>query len=304
MDYNRFKEEVLRKLNEKYGDVMEEIRVTMVKKNNGAGYEGVIFRPKGEKGAVIAPILCLDTAYEAYTRGETEPAACAEVLWEEYEQNKDSRRLRQFAEDIFRWDFVKKNVYPFLLPAEGNRELLSGLVSVSLLDLAVVFIIRGKVSDAGCSSVKLTNAMLDEYRVTREELYEAAMENMENDGYSFQNMDDLIGDMVKQKGIEDPRLDMPRTDEMYVLSNSFKLYGAAGILNRNLVRGFANGRNMYIMPSSVHETIFVLASDKYSVSKLNQIVADINEMQVAVEERLTDHCYFYDAKKDEIRMEP
>lgn len=53
-----------------------------------------------------------------------------------------------------------------------------------------------------------------------------------------------------------------------------------------------------------HETIFVLASDRYSVTELNRTVADINELQVAVEERLTDHCYFYDAGKDEIRMEP
>ena len=50
--------------------------------------------------------------------------------------------------------------------------------------------------------------------------------------------------------------------------------------------------------------IFVLASDRYSVTELNRTVADINELQVAVEERLTDHCYFYDAEKDEIRMEP
>lgn len=127
---------------------------------------------------------------------------------------------------------------------------------------------------------------------------------MDNDGYSFQNMDDLIGDMMKQKGVEDPRLDMPGTKKMYVLSNASKMYGAAGILNRNLVREFVNGRDMYILPSSVHEMIFVLASDRYSAPELNQIVADINEMQVAVEERLTDHCYFYDAGEDEIRMEP
>ena len=91
---------------------------------------------------------------------------------------------------------------------------------------------------------------------------------------------------------------------MYGLSNSSRLYGAAGILDRKLVREFANGRNMYILPSSVHEMIFVLASDRYSVTELNRTVADINELQVAVEERLTDHCYFYDAEKDEIRMEP
>lgn len=304
MDYNGFKEEVLKRLKEQHGDVMEEIEVTRVKKNNGVEYEGVIFRPNEAGGTVIAPVLHLDTAYEAYIEGDADEATCAEVLWEEYEQNKASRGLQQFAGDICRWDFAKRNVYPFLLSAEGNRELLSGLVSVPVLDLAVIFIIHGIVSGAGWVSVKLTDAMLEGYGVTRQELYYAAMANMENDGYSFQDIDYIIGDMLRQEGLEDTGSDMAREKEMFVLSNSSKQYGAAGILNRKLIREFANGRDMYILPSSIHETIFVPASDKYSVSELNRIVADINEMQVAVEERLTDHCYFYDAKRDEIRMEP
>ena len=278
MDYNRFKEEVLRELKEKHGDVMEKIRVTLVKKTNGVEYEGVVFRPKGAGGIVVAPVLPLDTAYKAYTRGKADAAVCAEALWKEYEQNKGNRELQQFAGNLDRWDFVKKNVYPILLLAEGNRELLSGLVSVPLLDLAVVFIIRGKISDAGCSSVKITDAMLKEYGATRQELYDAAMANMKNDGYVFENMDDLIGDILKQKGFKDTGMDMLGVKEMYGLSNSSRLYGAAGILDRKLVREFANGRNMYILPSSVHEMIFVLASDRYSVTELNRTVADINEL--------------------------
>lgn len=227
MDYNRFKEEVLRELKEKYGDVMEEIGVTLIKKSNGAEYEGVVFRPKRAGEVVVAPVLPLDTAYEAYTGGKADAETCAEALWKEYEQNKDSGGLQQFAGDICRWDFVKKNVYPFLLSAEGNRELLSGLVSVPLLDLAVAFIIRGEISGAGCSSVKVTDAMLEEYGATRQELYDAAMANMKNDGYAFENMNDLISIMLKQEGFKDTGLDMPETKEMYVLSNSSKLYGGS-----------------------------------------------------------------------------
>lgn len=99
-------------------------------------------------------------------------------------------------------------------------------------------------------------------------------------------------------------LGLPGEIKMYVLSNASKTYGAAGILSRKLVREFANGRDMYILPSSVHETIFVPVSDEYSAAELSRMVEDINRTQVALEERLADHCYFYDAKADEIRMEP
>lgn len=313
MDYDRFKEEVLEELRKQYGNDGIDIAATVVKKNNGADYEGVTFRTQVTGSMTVAPILRLLPLYEAYSRGEMDIAACAETMWEEYKQNKNPEGLRQFVENICRWDFVKENIYPFLLPMEGNMRLLENLVEIPMYDLAVVFIIRGNISGAGDISVKFTNAMLENYKVSRQEVYDAAMANLENDGYSFQNMDEIIRESIKQEGMEwikemegmeDISLDIPGVKEMHVLTNASKLYGAAGILNRKLVREFAKGRDMYILPSSIHEMIFVPASDKYSVEELDQIVADINELQVAKEERLTDHCYFYVAKADEIRLKP
>lgn len=313
MDYDRFKEEVLEELKKQCGDGGISIAVTVVKKNNGADYEGVAFQTQVTGSMLVAPILRLLPLYEAYSRGEMDISACAGALWEEYEQNKNPEGVHQFVENIFRWDFVKGNIYPFLLPMEGNMGLLENLVAIPMYDLAVIFVIRGEMPSAGSIIIKFTNAMLKDYKVSRRDVYDAAMVNLENDGYSFQNMDEIIGESIKQEGMEwikemegmeDISLDIPGVKEMYVLTNAFKLYGAAGILNKKLIREFAKGRDMYILPSSIHEMIFVPASDKYRVEELDRIVADINELQVAKEERLTDHCYFYDAKADEIRMEP
>lgn len=313
MDYDKFKEEVLEELRKQRDDGGIDIVTTVVKKNNGADYEGVEFKTKITGNITAAPVFRLQPLYEAYNRGEVDIAACARTLWEDYEQNKNPEGLRQFVENIRGWDFVKERIYPFLLPMEENMGLLENIVAIPMYDLAVVFIIRGEIPGAGNIAVKFTNAMLEDYKVSRMDVYNAAMANMENDGYSFMEMDDVIGDCLKQEGMEwmaemegigDMGLDMPRRKKMYVLTNASKLYGAAGILNRKLVREFAKGRDMYILPSSIHEMIFVLASDKYNIEELDQIVADINELQVAKEERLTDHCYFYDAKADEIRMEP
>lgn len=310
MDYDKFKEEVLEELRKQRDDGGIDIVTTVVKKNNGADYEGVEFKTRITGSITAAPVFRLQPLYEAYNRGEMDIAACARTLWEDYEQNKNPEGLCQFVEGIRSWDLVKGRIYPFLLPMEGNMGLLENLVAIPMYDLAVVFIIRGEMPSAGNIAVKFTNAMLEDYKVSRMEVYNAAMANMGNDGYSFIEMDDVIGECLKQEGMEwmaemeGMKLDMPGRKKMYVLTNASKLYGAAGILNRKLVREFADGRDMYILPSSIHEMIFVLASDKYNIEELDQIVADINELQVAKEERLTDHCYFYDAKADEIRMEP
>ena len=81
------------------------------------------------------------------------------------------------------------------------------------------------------------------------------------------------------------------------------MYGAAGILNRKLVGEFAWGRNFYILPSSVHETLFVPATGVEEKEMLDRMVAEINAAQVLPEEQLTDHAYYYDGEADEIRME-
>lgn len=47
-----------------------------------------------------------------------------------------------------------------------------------------------------CSSVKITKALMKEYRVTQEELHMQAMENMKKDGYAFRNMKDIFADFL------------------------------------------------------------------------------------------------------------
>lgn len=298
MDYAEFKEAVLKELREQHGDEVE-ITLLKVKKNNGADYEGASFRVK-EAGAGItaSAIFRIAPLYEEYIEGEKDIAACAEALWEAHEKSKDLEDLQQFVEGIPSWETTRRKVYPVLLSMEKNIDLLPKLVVFPMLDLAVIFVIRGKMTGGGDSIVKITTELLEDYGVSRQELYDAAMENLKNDGYHFQNMDDVVREISLLDNME-----KPMGTGMYILSNPSKLYGAAGILDRELVNEFAKGRDMYILPSSVHETIFV-STEKYCPEELDQMVAEINELEVLKEERLVDHCYFYDGKTGEIRMRP
>ena len=90
--------------------------------------------------------------------------------------------------------------------------------------------------------------------------------------------------------------------DMYVLRNRCQLYGAAGILNEQLLKSFAQDQDFFILPSSVHECIFVPVSDKSVRKEFDSMVSQINADVVDVEERLSDHCYYYDAKENEIKM--
>ena len=52
----------------------------------------------------------------------------------------------------------------------------------------------------------------------------------------------------------------------------------------------------FMLPSSIHEVIAVPAGDK-DYRDLESMVKQINMMQVAKEEQLSDHVYHYDAKE-------
>ena len=201
------------------------------------------------------------------------------------------------------WESVKGNIYPVLLSSEKNRELLEGAVSMPLLDLSVAYIIRGEAYGDTVAGIRIMESLFIHYGVSREELHRQALENMGRDGYRFRDLGRVVEELASAGagGLEGH--DRAEWREIYLLSNSGMMYGAAGILNRKLVRDFAKGRSFFILPSSIHETLFVPASGVDGKEILDRMVAEINAAHVLQEEQLTDHVYYYDGEADEIRME-
>ena len=124
------------------------------------------------------------------------------------------------------WDEMKADIYPMLLPYKSCENYLSKIVYRPFLDLIVCYCIR--IPDRG-KGVLITADMLDEWKITEEELKEQAEENLKLDGYETLLVSKLIGDFFSCEGIPD----------MTVLTNRDKEYGAAGILYSALLRDYA-----------------------------------------------------------------
>ena len=89
--------------------------------------------------------------------------------------------------------------------------------------------------------------------------------------------------------------------EMFVLTNSLRMFGAAGILDIEFLKEKLGEKDYYILPSSLHETIIVPAAENVDCEALNNMVKEINGCEVSEEERLSDHCYFYEGKSGKLR---
>lgn len=82
---------------------------------------------------------------------------------------------------------------------------------------------------------------------------------------------------------------------MYVISNDRGINGAISMLYEDQLHTLAEqlGTDLYILPSSIHETIAV-SVELGEPEELAQMVAEINMDQVALHERLSNQVYHYD----------
>lgn len=299
MEYEAFKEAVLAGVQEIYGGAATA-RVKRLLKNNGCHYDGILTAPRGEEESVC-PAIPLEWFYRLYKRGDMSVAGCAQTVCKISEEHRELGNVLKILQENRYWEQVKGSIYPVLLSTKENQEVLENLAATPMLDMSVAYIIRKEAGER-CIGIKVSRTMLEAYGVSVEQLHGQALENLRGDGYEFCE----IQSFVTRLGCQVPEeLDIRWTGEeekVFVFTNTVNFYGAAGILDRKRVREFAVGRDFFILPSSIHETIFVLAEDKNDIEKYSSIVRMVNRTALDEEQRLSDHAYFYDAAADEIRV--
>lgn len=197
------------------------------------------------------------------------------------------------------WEMAKGHILPCLAPAGWDCWMMEGMEPLaysSFLDLSIYYYIRLEDDDSSkVNIIWITPAVLTDWSISIQTLKKQAMENM--DGYAIHPVSQLIpGDGSSLEG-EDP---IP----LYVLTNQKTFFGAAGILNKSMVSAFAKemGRNLYIIPSSVHEVLLFPDFGQMDTKDLDQMVKEVNDTQVEPYDRLSGHVYYYDRVKDEIQI--
>lgn len=195
-------------------------------------------------------------------------------------------------------------VAPVAMAAHSNIE-----PSVSRIVPGNIMIVPKAVVDLpgqdGVGSVTVTPELLQQWNVSIDKVYEVAFENMLHN-YELKSMFETLTSMLSEEEMSQvASLSMP-TDgpQMYVLTNSEKVNGGALCYVPGLMESISNskfaGADIAILPSSVHETILVTVDDNFSAEALNQMIHEVNETQVAPEERMGEVAIVYDAKAKEL----
>lgn len=299
MEYKRFIEKITEAVSMEMGS-HTEISVRQVQKNNGVVLDGLLMkRPESN----LTPTIYLNSFYEEYEAGRPFVSILREIkrIYEE-------KSLKHSVDMTFFRDYeqIKAGIFYKLIHYEKNREFLKEVPHIPFLDLAIVFYYAMSNEIMGNGNIQICNEHLPMWKVTTEELFRQADKNTQKQQkYEIKSMVQILDELFA--GCPYERTEYRESEKnipMYVLSNQHRSYGAVSILYHHLLQDFAGelGKNLYILPSSVHEVILIPDFAYEQPGQFEKMVQEINATQLETEEVLSDSVYYYDRQENKITV--
>lgn len=301
MSFEEFRENILQEIRAR-ADGAFQVKKHDVIRNNNVKQAGTAVVVKGETD--IGPCVYLDEFYREY---ESDGMKFDEIVDEVY------RLILKYGEDMpdvdlsgFRnWETVHGDIYPKLVNAEQNKELLEEIPHRAFMDLAVVYYVVARDSaQEDIGTILIYNGHMEIWEQKEENLYQTAMRNMRADGEAdFTDIKTIIEQMT---GItfQEKEGNASQDTAMYILTNYCRRFGAAELLDKKTLRMVAEqvGDGFIVLPSSVHETIVLPPKEEAEYEGLAHMVRSVNDTLVEAEERLSDHVYVYSRDEEMLKI--
>lgn len=312
MDFTTFAEFVKENICD-YLDGDEQLTITLgnVVKNNGVNKTSLhIMRID----MVQSPMIYLEEFYDKYTNYE--PLDDIMVHIADLYKSHRYHPYYDFTEQVLSdYDHFKDKIICRLINYKKNEEILREVPYIQILDMALTYRILFNQTEIGIATTLITHSMLESWEIEKEELFQVAAKNSERlfpptiermVDVMRGLMEDSISNPLELNLIIDRMKNEEDSDEMtmFVLSNTPKLNGAAVLFCSHALKEFANSlkKDIYILPSSIHEVILIPHFTGVDVNKLKGIVVEANSKVVLEDEILSDHIYVYSHSKDEISI--
>lgn len=280
-----------------------EVQVQENRKNNGVLLTGITIKEKESK---VAPMIYLEGAFESYLKGRSLAAICTDVI-RVYKENNDIGAFD--TSELLDYENIKNKVCYRLINQERNMAFLESVPHIKFHDLAIIFYLEVFKNTETTGTLTVTNDLMNAWKKDAFAIIKDAVKNTEKllEGVVV-HMADLLEEL-RNKLFPDgealyfdisPREMFP----LYVATNEKKMNGAAVLLYEHFLEEFADeiGSSFYILPSSIHELIFLPDSPYMDVEYFKEMVKEINILEVAPQEVLSDSVYYFDRETGLLTM--
>ena len=292
MDFKEFSETIKDKIQDKLGE-QYQINTDRILKNNSQHSQGLVINKEGN---VVSPTIYLEYFYEQYSNGLPIEEVVEEILL----SYGDAIKKQDDYNDIdSSFEGCKDNIIYRLISKEKNLELLKTIPYMEFCDLAIIFCTLVSISNNGIETIKITNSWLEQWGIEESKLFDIACENtLRLFPVKKQSIFDIVKDYIPEEAKKEKK-----KSEMIVLTNDCGVNGASVILYKNVLEMLSSELNsdLFILPSSIHETIIIKDNKAISREELKNMVYTINRSQVSEEDYLSDSVYHFSLKDKCIR---
>lgn len=229
----------------------------------------------------MSPTLYFNNMYDYYNGTD---AAIEELALNAFETMLEGVNQTEITEELPDKEKFMENIFFQVINTEKNKTYLLEVPHREYLDLSIIYRYAGNISDNGMATATINYILMDEFKLTEEELYEAAYKNT--------------------RRILEPKVISAGIPMMNMISNDMNIFGANGILYKDIVAKEAKKLNtdVYLIPSSIHEFLIQPVSNTLKPKDLKEIIKNANENVIGPEDYLSDSLYIYKLGTDTIEV--
>ena len=229
----------------------------------------------------MSPTLYFNNMYDYYIAAEV---SVEELALKAFETMLEGINQTEITEEFPDKEKFMENIFFQVINTEKNKTLLLEVPHREYLDLSIIYRYAVNISDNDIATTTINYILMDEFKLTEEELYEAAYKNTRR--------------LLK------PKVTSPGITGFYMLSNDLNIFGANGILYKDIIAKEAKKLNtdIYLIPSSIHEFLIQPVSKILKPKDLKEIIKDANEHVIDPEDYLSDSLYIYKLETDTIEV--
>lgn len=265
-----------------------KVTIQKVEKLQGESYVGLSIRPEGSNAAVTMNL------HDLHDQVTENPKRLAAVM-SEFLSGLD-KALEQIPQidtgRLMDYEQVKGQLVMQVIPVEPNKEKLAQIPHKTIEDIAVVYRIDVSDSRHHNATTLVTNQMLEQFGVIPEQLHQDAVASqMAHRPPTLTNMSEMMAAM------SGGMMDMPESP-MWVATVEGGLNGAAAVQIPEFMDQAAKrlGGDFFVLPSSVHECLFIRDDGEFQRGQLEEMVQSVNATEVSAADFLSDSVYHYDSE--------
>lgn len=296
MNYNEFLNTLTEQLSPMFptGTIIEP---QTIPKNNGVSREALVIH---EPDINVSPTIYLEDYYTLYTEGMSIDELC-HIIYDVFLEV----RLNHPIDPSFFTDFEKakhKLIFQVINYAK-NAARLPDIPHIPYLDLAIVFCCMIRLENGEAATILIRSEHLLLWNTDLDTIKKQAFDNTPRLLPAYiQPITEAIHDLIE----DNPSLErlLPASLEkfespLYVLTNETQYFGAACMFYPALLSEFAEnvGKDLYILPSSIHEVLLLPVSSRCADAYLSALVRDVNQDQLPETQILSNTVYYYSKEK-------